>query len=75
MDGIEFGRCVENMTGVTTQVDAMHGAGSPQAQRIVTLGQVGIGETIAIAVQVIDGGDDEGLPLWRGNSDPPPKAA
>jgi 4-hydroxybutyryl-CoA dehydratase / vinylacetyl-CoA-Delta-isomerase len=30
---ISFGRLIEAMTGGTTLVESMHGAGSPQAQR------------------------------------------
>jgi aromatic ring hydroxylase len=52
------------MTSVTTMVEAIHGAGSPQAQRIVMLGLAEIDKKIAMADQVIDGDDDvEGLPL------------
>jgi len=63
-DRIKLGRYIENMTSVTTLVEAMHGAGSPQAQRIVMLGQADIDKKIYMAEQVIDGDDDvEGLPL------------
>ena len=63
-DRVKLGRYIENMTSVTTMVEAMHGAGSPQAQRIVMLGQAEIDKKIAMAEQVIDGDDDvEGLPL------------
>ena len=34
---MRVGRLIENMTGGTAQVEAMHGAGSPQAQRIMYL--------------------------------------
>jgi len=61
---IRLGRYIENMTSVTTMVEAMHGAGSPQAQRIVMLGQAAIDEKIAMADEVINGTDDvPGLPL------------
>jgi 4-hydroxybutyryl-CoA dehydratase/vinylacetyl-CoA-Delta-isomerase len=64
MDRVKMGRYIENMTSVTTMVEAMHGAGSPQAQRIVMLGQAGIDAKIKMAEAVIDGTDDvEGLPL------------
>ena len=49
---IKLGRYIENMTSVTTMVEAMHGAGSPQAQRIVMLGQAAIDEKIAMADEV-----------------------
>ncbi|MDO8552269.1 MAG: 4-hydroxyphenylacetate 3-hydroxylase N-terminal domain-containing protein, partial [bacterium] len=38
MERIRMGRYIENMTSVTSMVESMHGAGSPQAQRIVMLG-------------------------------------
>jgi 4-hydroxybutyryl-CoA dehydratase/vinylacetyl-CoA-Delta-isomerase len=63
---IKLGRYIENMTSVTTLVEAMHGAGSPQAQRIVMLGQAEIDKKIAMVDQVINGTDDVvGLPLPR----------
>ena len=52
------------MTSVTTMVETMHGAGSPQAQRIVMLGQADLEKKIKMAEQVIDGDDDVAdLPL------------
>ncbi len=61
---IKLGRYIENMTSVTTLVEAMHGAGSPQAQRIVMLGQADLAKKMAMADQVINGTDDVvGLPL------------
>jgi len=36
-DRMRIGRLIENMTGGTAQVEAMHGAGSPMAQRITYL--------------------------------------
>ena len=64
MERIRVGRYIENMTSVTTMVEAMHGAGSPQAQRIVMLGQANIEEKIKLADAVINGTDDvAGLPL------------
>jgi 4-hydroxybutyryl-CoA dehydratase/vinylacetyl-CoA-Delta-isomerase len=61
---VKLGRYIEGMTSVTTMVEAMHGAGSPQAQRIVMLSQADIEEKIKMAEQVIDGEDDvDGLPL------------
>jgi len=35
VDRIKLGRLVENMTGATAIVECLHGAGSPQAQRVV----------------------------------------
>ena len=64
MERVKVGRYIENMTSVTTMVEAMHGAGSPQAQRIVMLGQANIEEKIKMADDVINGTDDvAGLPL------------
>ncbi|MDY6821295.1 MAG: 4-hydroxyphenylacetate 3-hydroxylase family protein [Deferribacterota bacterium] len=39
---IRIGRLIENMTGGTAQVESMHGAGSPQAQRIMYLREANI---------------------------------
>lgn len=36
---IRIGRLIENMTGGTALVESMHGAGSPQAQRVMLLRQ------------------------------------
>jgi 4-hydroxybutyryl-CoA dehydratase/vinylacetyl-CoA-Delta-isomerase len=64
MDRVRVGRYIENMTSVTTMVEAMHGAGSPQAQRINMLAQAKIDDKIKMANQVIYGKDDvPGLPL------------
>ncbi len=64
MERIEVGRYIENMTSVTTMVEAMHGAGSPQAQRINMLAQADINDKIDLAKNVINGKDDvPGLPL------------
>jgi 4-hydroxybutyryl-CoA dehydratase/vinylacetyl-CoA-Delta-isomerase len=64
MDRIKYGRYIEGMTSVTTMVEAMHGAGSPQAQRIVMLQGAQIDEKIMMAERVVDGTDDvDGLPI------------
>ena len=61
---VKLGRYIENMTSVTTMVEAMHGAGSPQAQRIVMMSRADIEAKIKMAEEVIDGDSDvEGLPL------------
>jgi len=69
MERIRFGRYIENATSVTTLVEAMHGAGSPQTQRIPMIGQARLDEKIAMAERVLYGDDDEpSLPLprpWR----------
>src|SRR5262249_2667197 len=63
---IKPGRYIENMTSGTTLVEAMHGAGAPQAQRSVMLGQAAIDEKMKMADRVINGTDDvASLPLPR----------
>ncbi len=63
---VKMGRYIENMTSVTTLVEAMHGAGSPQAQRVVMGIGADIEKKIAMAEKVINGTDDvPGLPLPR----------
>jgi 4-hydroxybutyryl-CoA dehydratase/vinylacetyl-CoA-Delta-isomerase len=64
MERIKLGRYIEGMTSVTTLVEAMHGAGSPQAQRIVMLMGAKIEDKIKMADAVINGTDDvASLPL------------
>jgi len=58
MERVRVGRYIENVTSVTTMVEAMHGAGSPQAQRIAMLGQAKIEDKIKMADAVIYGTDD-----------------
>jgi len=61
---VKLSRYIESMTSVTTLVEAMHGAGSPQAQRIALLRQADLQKKIEMAEKVIDGTDDvEGIPL------------
>ena len=68
MERIRMGRYIENMTSVTSMVESMHGAGSPQAQRIVMLGLAGIEAKIKMAEQVIGGTDDvKGIVLPKSN--------
>ncbi|MHB8334806.1 MAG: 4-hydroxyphenylacetate 3-hydroxylase family protein [Acidimicrobiales bacterium] len=72
MDRVRVGRYIENMTSVTTMVEAMHGAGSPQAQRIAMLGQAKIDDKIKMADAVIYGTDDvAGLNLPKVNEPSP----
>jgi len=58
MDRVRYGRFIENATSTTTLVEAMHGAGSPQAQRIVMLALGNLKNKISLAESVIDGDDD-----------------
>ncbi len=46
-------RYIEGMTSVSTLVEALHGAGSPQAQRIVMLRQANLPEKVKLARKVL----------------------
>ncbi|TYO95261.1 vinylacetyl-CoA delta-isomerase /4-hydroxybutyryl-CoA dehydratase [Geothermobacter ehrlichii] len=48
-DRIRMARLVENMTGGTALVESMHGAGSPQAQRVMILRQANLGRKVKLA--------------------------
>jgi len=48
-DRIKIGRLIEAMTGGTALVESMHGAGSPQAQRIMILREGKLAEKIKLA--------------------------
>jgi 4-hydroxybutyryl-CoA dehydratase / vinylacetyl-CoA-Delta-isomerase len=69
MERIRFGRYIENATSVTALVEAMHGAGSPQTQRIPMMAQADLDAKIAMAERVLYGDDNApGLHLpepWR----------
>ncbi len=49
---IKLGRLVENMTGSTPIVECMHGAGSPQAQKVVIQRQLDWGARMKMARRV-----------------------
>jgi len=51
-------RYIESMTSVATLVEALHGAGSPQAQRIVMLRQADLPRKAVMAKRVIGIGTD-----------------
>lgn len=51
-DRIRLGRLIENMTGATPIVECMHGAGSPQAQRVVIQRQIDWGKRIKLARRI-----------------------
>ncbi|MFG0312877.1 MAG: 4-hydroxyphenylacetate 3-hydroxylase C-terminal domain-containing protein, partial [Phycisphaerales bacterium] len=53
MERVRMGRYVENATSVTTVVEAMHGAGSPQAQRISMLRLADLETKVELAQSVI----------------------
>lgn len=48
-DRIKIGRLIEAMTGGTAMVESMHGAGSPQAQRIMIFREGKLDEKIRLA--------------------------
>jgi 4-hydroxybutyryl-CoA dehydratase/vinylacetyl-CoA-Delta-isomerase len=48
-DRVKIGRLIEAMTGGTAMVESMHGAGSPQAQRIMILREGKLEEKIKLA--------------------------
>lgn len=48
-DRIKIGRLIEAMTGGTAMVESMHGAGSPQAQRIMIFREGGLDRKIKFA--------------------------
>jgi 4-hydroxybutyryl-CoA dehydratase/vinylacetyl-CoA-Delta-isomerase len=48
-DRIKIGRLIEAMTGGTAMVESMHGAGSPQAQRIMIFREGKLAEKIKLA--------------------------
>ncbi len=48
-DRIKMARLIENMTGGTALVESMHGAGSPQAQRVQILRQANLDSKVRLA--------------------------
>lgn len=48
-DRIKIGRLIEAMTGGTAMVESMHGAGSPQAQRIMIFREGRLAQKIKLA--------------------------
>ena len=48
-DRIKIGRLIEAMTGGTAMVESMHGAGSPQAQRIMIFREGDLGRKMKLA--------------------------
>jgi 4-hydroxybutyryl-CoA dehydratase / vinylacetyl-CoA-Delta-isomerase len=48
-DRIKIGRLIEAMTGGTTLVESMHGAGSPQAQRVMILREGDLEKKVKLA--------------------------
>jgi 4-hydroxybutyryl-CoA dehydratase/vinylacetyl-CoA-Delta-isomerase len=52
-DRIKIARLIEAMTGGTALVESMHGAGSPQAQRVMILREGNLGEKMKLAKALI----------------------
>ncbi len=52
-DRIKIGRLIENMIGGTALVESMHGAGSPQAQRIMIYRQGELDKKIKLAKAIV----------------------
>ncbi len=50
---IKLGRLIENMTGATPIVECMHGAGSPQAQKVVVQRMTDWGERRRLAERIL----------------------
>jgi 4-hydroxybutyryl-CoA dehydratase/vinylacetyl-CoA-Delta-isomerase len=48
-DRIKIGRLIETMTGGTAMVESMHGAGSPQAQRVMILREGDLEKKVKLA--------------------------
>ncbi|MBA4423608.1 MAG: 4-hydroxybutyryl-CoA dehydratase, partial [Syntrophus sp. (in: bacteria)] len=48
-DRIKIGRLIESMTGGTALVESMHGAGSPQAQRVMIFREGDLDKKIKLA--------------------------
>jgi 4-hydroxybutyryl-CoA dehydratase/vinylacetyl-CoA-Delta-isomerase len=62
-DRIKIARLIEAMTGGTALVESMHGAGSPQAQRVMILREGNLGEKMKLAKALI------GIPSREGRSE------
>lgn len=52
IDRIRMARLIENMTGGTALVESMHGAGSPQAQRVMTLRKTNLDKKKSLAQKI-----------------------
>jgi 4-hydroxybutyryl-CoA dehydratase/vinylacetyl-CoA-Delta-isomerase len=53
LDRIKMGRLIENMTGATPIIECMHGAGSPQAQKVVVQRSINWKEKKSLAEKII----------------------
>jgi len=61
-DRIKIARLIEAMTGGTAMVESMHGAGSPQAQRIMIFREGNLDKKIKLAKALV------GIPIKRNTS-------
>jgi 4-hydroxybutyryl-CoA dehydratase/vinylacetyl-CoA-Delta-isomerase len=59
-DRIKIGRLIESMTGGTALVESMHGAGSPQAQRVMIFREGELDKKVKLAKALA------GIPPTRG---------
>ncbi|MEB3101845.1 4-hydroxyphenylacetate 3-hydroxylase family protein [Ferviditalea candida] len=59
LDRIKMGRLIENMTGSTPIIECMHGAGSPQAQRVVIQRSIDWLGKRKLAEKIISSGEQE----------------
>lgn len=55
-DRIRMGRLIENMTGATPIIECMHGAGSPQAQKVALQRAVDWSERVRLARRIAQAG-------------------
>lgn len=62
-DRIRLGRLVENMTGATPIIECMHGAGSPQAQKVVVQRLVDWEKRRRLADRIAKGGKNPPPPV------------
>jgi len=63
---IRLGRLIENMTGATPIVECMHGAGSPQAQKVVVQRLVNWPRRVRLARRIALGGRTPEPPVTEG---------
>lgn len=63
VERMRLGRLVENMTGATPIVECMHGAGSPQAQKVVVQRLVDWKRRVRLARRIALSGREPGSPV------------
>ncbi|TNJ65973.1 4-hydroxybutyryl-CoA dehydratase [Paenibacillus hemerocallicola] len=62
VERIKMGRLIENMTGATPIVECMHGAGSPQAQRVVVQRSINWNEKKQLARNIVGKSERHQMP-------------